>query len=129
MRRKYKIEIREKDIFDTIKAKYSIEIPYHLACFFEEHNAASPFPDCIDISGTERVVDAILSVNENDEAASFFTAVESIDRKGLIPFAIDPFGNYFCLDDNGRVVFVYQEENLLTLTSYSLDEFINQLHE
>lgn len=61
---------------------------------------------------------SILSYNEDDkEADDVYTAMQSIHNQQLIPFAIDPFGNYFCISgDSHTVVFWDHEEGTITDT-------------
>ena len=45
------------------------------------------------------ILGGILSFNEEDEQEGIdtvFSAMEAVNDNDLLPFAIDPFGNYIC---------------------------------
>lgn len=126
---KFKIDLKTED-FDKINEMTGIEIPLDLKEFIIKFNAASPEKDSINVNGIERVLDAVLSFNlEESEATTFISVFKSIDSKQWIPFALDPFGNYFCYSlERNNISFFDHEENRMIETEYSLDEFIERLY-
>lgn len=128
---KYKIALDDEKCFDKYEKEYDVVFPLELRNFILENNAASPNRDCIMIGDKERVVDTILSFNEYEEEATTFSDVYKImENKKAIPFAADPFGNYYCyLTDIGRICFYDHEESVYYPTEYTLARFIEALYE
>jgi glucuronate isomerase len=57
------------------------------------------------------------------------TGFDSISDKNIIPFAIDPFGNYICYDSkDSKVKYLDHETNLVKSIDLSLSEFIDSLY-
>lgn len=126
----FKIELKDKNVFNNISSEFANAFPEDLKQFIIEHNASSPSNNCVDINGKERVYDETLSFNpEETEASTFSSAYEAVDNPAYIPFAKDPFGNYFCYAiKNGNIAFYFHEEQEMDETDMSLEEFINSLH-
>ena len=122
----FKIEIKDNKIFDKIAEQYKVDFPMELKDFIIQNNAASPDKGCVVINGVERVYEATLSFNEDDvEATTFESAMKSIGRFDYLPFAQDPFGNYFCHKiSNGTISYYDQDEDTFSDSEYSLEEFI-----
>lgn len=82
------------------------------------------------LNSTEKVFGAVLSFNKNEEDTdSVFTALEVIDDKNIFPFAIDPFGNYICLNlEKQVVVFGDHETNEVLSTNQELETFLRGLY-
>lgn len=127
---KYKVELRTKKAFEKVEKKISTPIPEELKILIQEANGASPDKKNIKVKGVERVFGSVLSFNENEqEADDIYTALLSIQNKKLIPFGIDPFGNYFCISgDTHSVVFWNHEENNVIDTGQKLADFLNDLY-
>ena len=52
-----------------------------------------------------------------------------MEDKNLLPFAIDPFGNYICYQLNEKQIVYWDHENdAVTTTGKSLKEFIESLY-
>lgn len=126
---RFKIDLKMADL-NKISEIIGIEIPIDLKEFIIKFNAASPEKDCINVNGIERIVDAVLSFNlEESEATTFLSVFKSMDNKQWIPFAIDPFGNYFCYSlVKNNISFWEHEENRMIETTHSLDEFVEMLY-
>ena len=93
---KYKINLEENAI-STISQKYDIVIPKDLQKLLEIANAATPSVTRFMVKVDEKVLGAVLSFNPNEkEADSFESAMQIGFDKNIIPFGIDPFGNYIC---------------------------------
>ena len=82
------------------------------------------------VGSTERVFGAILSFNKDEEDTdTVFTALEVIKDKNLFPFAIDPFGNYICMDlADEEVVFWNHETGEISTTGKNIDDFLESLY-
>lgn len=127
---KYKIEITDQSVFSELESKYSLTIPEELKAFLVEHNAATPSKTHFMIGSTERIFGAVLSFNREDtDVDTVFTAFDAIEDRSLVPFGIDPFGNYICyaLADDQIVFWDHESGNILT-TGSGLKRFITQLY-
>jgi len=83
--------------------------------------------------GNERVIDNFVSFNE--DTYSIFDVTDWIhDDVGfanLIPFASDPFGNYFCFDKSTnpmKIVWWFHETDDIEEISDDFDQFIASLY-
>ena len=105
---KYKIDIVNQNVFSEIEKNYGITISDELRKLILEANAATPSQYCFMLGHTEKVLGAILSFNEDEkDTDTVYTALSAIKDKDLVPFAIDPFGNYICYSNsNNNVVFI-----------------------
>lgn len=127
---KYKIEVSDVEVFEEIEKERNISFPKELKDFIMETNAATPSNYNFMVGNNEKVLGAILSFNRNEhDADSVFTALSVIDDNSLMPFGIDPFGNYICysLKDN-EVVFWEHEMGNVTSIGVSLTNFIEMLY-
>lgn len=127
---KYKIEIADQSVFEEVAAKRNISFPDELKQFIVTYNAAAPSNKCFMIGNNERIFESVLSFNHNEiDTYSADTALSVIEDCNLIPFGIDPFGNYICysLSDNS-VVFWDHETGYVSSTGASLKRFIESLY-
>lgn len=127
---RYKIDLKDNSVFKKIEVNKGIVIPKEIKEFIIEHNGESPDDNCIVINGTERVLDSVLSFNEEElDAVNFDSAFNSINNKNLIPFAVDPFGNYYCFSlVHESVCYFKHEEQKIEITNYSIKKFIENLY-
>ena len=125
----FKIKLKE-DSLEKAEKSLGAEFPKDLREFIEKNNAASPDKSIIMLNGCERVLDAVLSFNDEEtEATTFKSVFRAIGNKQLIPFAGDPFGNYFCYSlRNGKIAYYHHEEQCVDETDYTLETFIDNLH-
>lgn len=126
----FKIDLNRESILQDIEKEYEISIPEEVKAFIIEHNAASPTPNTVEINGIERVYDATLSFNdEEDDATTFRFAMQIVNKPGYIPFAQDPFGNFFCIDSTKSLVAFYNhEEDFVEDTEVNLATLLKMLH-
>ena len=126
---KYKIEL-EKNALTEIAEKYNIAIPDDLSKLLKMANAATPSKTKFMLKVNEKILGAILSFNPNEEEADSFDTAMSIDfNKNIVPFGIDPFGNYICYDTNdGSIVFFDHEEDSIEKISENLETFLENLY-
>lgn len=127
---KYKIEIENTNVFYDIEKERGIKIPDELKTFISDCNAATPSKYNFLIGTVEKVLGAVLSFNRGEtDIDTIFSALTTIEDKDLIPFAIDPFGNYICYSlDNNTVVFWNHETNTVSSTEKGLREFLDSLY-
>ena len=128
---KYKIEIRNEKIFDEIGETRGICFPEELKQFILANNAATPTKYKFMLGVTEKVLGAVLSYNKGEEDVdTVFSALNLIEDTNLIPFAIDPFGNYICYAvEQSEVVFWEHEKNVVISTGKTLQNFIEELYQ
>lgn len=127
---KYKIDLANTSVFEEIEKERAVSFPEELKKFILETNAATPSEYNFMVGNNERVLGAILSFNrEESDTDSVFTALAIIDDKNLIPFGIDPFGNYICYALTEKaVVFWDHETGNAAFVSMSLTDFLESLY-
>jgi len=127
---KYKIDLLDESVFDEIGNERSITIPTELKKLIKVGNAATPSNCKFMVGVNERVLGAILSFNKGEpDTDTVFTALKTVNDRNLLPFAIDPFGNYICYDVNKSiVVFWNHETNEISSTGKDLGQFLESLY-
>ena len=127
---KYKIDIVDANVFKEIESERGILFPEELKKFILEANAATPSKYNFMAGNSERVMGAILSFNRDEaDTDSAFVALNVISDKNLIPFAIDPFGNYICYNlDEQEIVFWDHESDTVISTGKTLEGFLEELY-
>ena len=127
---KYKIDLVDKNVFSEIEKSRGIMIPSELKELIIEGNGATPEKYNFMVGNVERVLGAILSFNKNEQDTdTVYTALKAIENKNLFPFAIDPFGNYICLDlSSGEIVFWNHETGVVDSTGKQLNAFFEGLY-
>ncbi len=127
---KYKIDLTNTDVFGEIEKDRNITIPEELKNLIEEANGATPSAYKFMVGSTEKTIGAILSFNKDDEDVDLvFTALSVIDDDNLIPFGIDAFGNYICLNlADSEVVYWSHENGESYSTGKSLNAFLDSLY-
>lgn len=127
---KYKIDLRDEQMFGKIEEQMQIHFPDDLRSFIREHNAATPAHYNFMVGVSERVLGAVLSFNtEEEDADTVSTALKAVQKNYLIPFGIDPFGNYICYNSaNDHVVFWDHETEKYQDTEKELSNFLSSLY-
>lgn len=127
---KYKIDVEDANVFEKIGENRGIIFPEDLKKFILECNAATPSKYCFMVGNNERVFGAVLSFNLNEtEAESVFDVLPIIVDKNLIPFGVDPFGNYICYAVREKeIVFWDHETDKVISTGKILKDFIKELY-
>lgn len=97
------------------------------------HNAGTPVPSLIDFRGNrDKVFGALLSYNVNDldNIYEFMELFQTDNGASLsmIPFGIDPAGNFFCVKDK-KIVFYDHETGRTLPICDTFTKFLNMLHE
>ena len=126
---KYKIDLADNALSE-MSSKYQVTIPDDLKDFLKVANAATPSKTRFMLKVDEKVLGAVLSFNPNEkEADSFASAMNVGFEKNIVPFGIDPFGNYICYNtDNGSILFFDHEEDNLAEIASTLEDFLNKLY-
>ena len=127
---KYKIDLSDENVFGVIEKERGVVLSDEFKSLIKEANAATPDKYAVVVGNTERVVGAILSFNKNEQDVdSVFTGLAVVKDNNLIPFAVDPFGNYFCLNADSDEVLYWEHESQETVSSgKKLNDFIDSLY-
>lgn len=125
---KYVTQIEDMQSIQRFEESYGIQFPKEFLEFIKVNNGGRPKEKVFSLeNGTEYIVNAFLSFNEND-FGNIYWPKEQMEEEGVdaVPFASDPFGNYFCFQD-GRVVFWFHEDGEFVALCDSFGEFIDRL--
>lgn len=127
---KYKIPLKDASIFATIEQERNGKIPEELKSFVQEHNAATPSVIRFPVGNEERIFGAVLSFNQDDyDVDTVFSALRAVSDKELLPFGIDPFGNYVCCClKNHEVLFWNHETGKTEPVAQTLEGFLELLY-
>lgn len=130
---KYVSPLKEGGEVDMMELKYHFRLPEDLKKCLEENNAGVPSKSTFDMGeNTGMVFGGLLSFNEGDVDSIFdyIAMFEAEDGKGLkmFPFALDPAGNFFCVE-NSKIVFYNHEEDKTIVISDTFSKFLNMLYE
>ena len=127
---KYKIDVVNPEVFAEIEKERKITFPDELKELIIEANAATPAKYNFMAGSSEKVLGAVLSFNRNEtDTDSVFVALGAVTDTNLLPFGIDPFGNYICYSlSNNKVVFWDHETDGITVVSDSLSAFLDSLY-
>jgi hypothetical protein len=127
-----KSNIDAMDIFH-LEQLTGTSLPQTISKFIINHNNGRPYLNNVKMpSGEEHIFEKLLSFNKND-VENFFSTYENIKsdlNPELIPIALDPFGNYFCLNvkNNFHVEFWRHESRSTESTGKDLLTLIEGLH-
>ena len=126
---KYYIPLQDNSLM-KFEEKCGIVIPNELSIFITKHNASTPSMYKFVSGNIEHLLGSVLDFNEVcKDTDSIYTAVESIGKCELLPFGIDPFGNYICIDfTNNNIIFWNHEDSSISFVANSLPEFISMLY-
>lgn len=127
---KYKIDLANPEVFAEIEKERKISFPDELKKLITEANAATPAKYNFMTGNVEKAFGAVLSFNRNEsDTDSVFVALSAINDTNLLPFGIDPFGNYICYSlSDCKVVFWDHETDGVTVVSDSLSAFLESLY-
>lgn len=131
--------VTEQEIQD-VENQLGVCFPKDFIDIVRKPNAGRPTPKVIDVCGSGQVVRQLLSflpggqtyiVEETEDLRD-----DGLDEK-IIPFANDPFGNYFCFDfrvsdSNPEIVFYDHEtdpdeDDAFTFVSNSFTSFLSNM--
>lgn len=125
---KYKINLKDKNVFNDIEEEYDIRIPNGFKRFIIDNNAATPEKHRIIIGNQERVFGSVLSFNKDDDD-NVFRYLKRFIPNNLLPFGLDPFGNIFCIDlKSGDVQFWNHEIDKTYSAHCNLSNFVSSLY-
>ena len=107
-----------QDEISSVEETVGAQIPADFVKFCQQYHGGYPDPDEIEVEGFGRtMVDQILPFVDDpaERIRSIATVFEAVDglTPGLIPFASEPGGNYFCFDSRSgrqKIVFGFHEQ-------------------
>ncbi|SMO63818.1 SMI1/KNR4 family protein [Melghirimyces algeriensis] len=125
-----------------VEKELDIRFPQDFVLCVKKNNGGCPEPNVINIKGSGEVFRQLLDFH-HDQPMYIVEEAEDLQIEGLseriIPFANDPFGNYFCFDyreseSNPAIVFYDHETDpdddmALTYVCDTFTELIESLHE
>lgn len=124
---KYIKPLKDKKSLNIIEEKFKFKIPIDLRECILKNNGGRPNRKVFDTDkSTERVMKTLLSYNENDLESIYKVEKEEND---LFPFAIDPSGNYICIDKENSVILWNHETNTGEYVAKSFSDFLSKLYE
>lgn len=126
---KYKIDL-EDGALSRMSSKYNVTIPEDLKELLMVANAATPSKTKFMLKVDEKILGAVLSFNADEkEVDSFENAMSTGFEKNIVPFGIDPFGNYICYNTyNKNIIFFDHEDNSFEVIALTLKEFLAMLY-
>lgn len=129
---KYVCPLKDGSEVDMMELKYHFRLPEDLKKCLEENNAGVPSLPFFDMGeNVGMVFGGLLSFNQEDVDSihNYINLFEAENGKGLrmFPFAIDPAGNFLCVE-SGKVVFYDHETGKTTDICDSFTEFLASLY-
>ena len=130
---KYVSPLKVKSAVDVLEIKYHYPLPDDLKKCILEYNAGVPSPCLFDFGENKnKVFGGLLSYNTDDldNIYDFVALFENQDKSGLsmLPFGIDPAGNFICLKDE-KIVFYDHETERAILICDTFTQFLEMLHD
>ena len=123
---KYVTPLKEKGAVEKYEARSGLTLPDDLKNLVTNHNGGMPDLCVFDTErAKEKIIKGLLSFNEDDEENiyDFTDILREYGFQKLIPFALDPFGNIICTDNNS-VVFWDHETKETEHVADSVADFI-----
>ena len=123
--------ITAKDIAD-VERKNKFIFPQEIKSFLLANNGGQPNKTIYTQNSQDYVVDFFLPIKSTEfedlTYSATITDLSDIIPNTVIPFAIDPFGNYFVFDKaEGKIYFLEMEEVALSLLASDFESFISSL--
>lgn len=118
---KYVSVLKDDRQIDGLERKYQFKLPDDLKQCMTKYNAGVPNLVTYDIGGnTAMVFGGLLSLNPEDPDSVFDYAglFEKDNGCGvrMFPFAIDPAGNLFCIENNRVVLYCHEDDKVIRLS-------------
>ena len=122
-------EVKLNTRIDVYEKEFEVKLPEDLKQIIENHNKAHIIPNCFKTkNGEEIIVKHFLSFNKEDKLSAYFCKRLEQIPKDVFPFAVDPFGNFICLQ-NSKIVFFDSETESYDFICNSVTELLNNLCE
>ena len=127
---KYIVPLNENDSVEKYEKWSGLSLPDDLKTLVMTNNAGMPDICVFDTETSKnKVLKGLLSFNESDSenVYEFTEVLRDYGFDHLIPFALDPFGNVICAE-NEKIVFWDHETKETEHAANSISEFMNQLY-
>lgn len=129
---KYVSPLKDENAIKKIEEKYCFAIPEDLKECIIHNNAGVPSVSTFDLEAKKgMVLGGLLSYNKGDldSIYDYIDLFECSECKKLkmLPFALDPAGNFICIKDNA-IVFYDHETDKTQKISNSFTDFLKSLY-
>lgn len=122
----------KNNAIENFKSMYNVDIPADLFNVIKLNNGGMPSLSAIDnLQGKAYVFGGLLSFNDGDDDSVYDFIDMFVDENNklkMLPFGLDPFGNFYCIKEN-KVVFYNAEEDTTELMAETFTDFLNALYE
>lgn len=128
---KYVSPLKNCKELDDLELKYLFRLPDDLKECIEEHNAGVPSLSTFNLrDNKDMVFGGLLSYNEGD-VDSFYDYVSIFEKDNgkrlkMFPFALDPAGNFFCIENNKVVLYCHETDEIVEI-SETFSDFLKML--
>ena len=119
-------ELEDMKAIDNFEKENGLTLPESYKKIVSQYNGGYPASNSIRLTEKEETdIKLFLSYNSGD-IETVYTAFPFFSERGLIPFATDSAGNYFCFD-NEKVVFWEHEEDQIISVANNFPAFMDKL--
>ena len=130
---KYVSPLKEKSAVDVLEIKYNYPLPSDLKNCILEYNSGVPSPCLFDFGENKgKVFGGLLSYNTGDldNIYDFVELFQNKDKSGLsmLPFGIDPAGNFLCIKDHKIVFYDHETEKVIPVCD-TFTQLLKMLHD
>lgn len=124
-------KLTDKNCINAFEQKYKFSLPNDLQECIKKNNGGVPEPYTLLIEiNNEKVFGGLLSFNvlDSENVYKIIDILDLFDGNHLkfLPFGIDPFGNYFCLNNNKIYFYNHETENSIYICD-TFTEFLAKL--
>ena len=126
---KYVKTLQSESAVEDFEKANNVSFPQDMKECIKANNGGRPDRKFFDTDkAKERVFKTLLSFNETDieNIYKFFPIVRNT-VPDLLPFASDPFGNFFCVKEN-RIVLLMHETGAIEEVADSFSHFLSKLY-
>lgn len=122
-----------QDEIQHVEKLLNYEFPEDYKTVVKHYHGCSVIPYCIDVNHVERVFGRLLPFENNDDEfiVEMYESIKEHLGELMIPFAIDPSGNYFCFKsdaDTSNVVFWNHEDDNVEFICETFSDMLELLH-
>jgi len=125
-------ELIDTGVLPEIEKTKQFKITSELRNLIYEGNAAMPYKYKYKLNDKVFSLDRMLSFNryeKEEHIETIFVALETVKNDSLLPFAIDAFSDYWCIELKDNLVVRYNHKTgEVTETNVGIKEFMNNLY-
>lgn len=115
----------------SVEVRYGFTYPMGLKELLLQHNGGTPINyNVFHTDSNDYYLDYVLPIKYGDDLSFEATMndIKDLVPQNKIPFAMDPFGNFFLFDKTNYVIdFIDMEELHLTFLASDINKFIDKL--